>query len=170
MAVRLRLKRMGRTNRPFYRLHVVDSRSPLDGRVIEQLGHYDPIEKDQEIGQTAANDGAPISIGGVTHAHGIGMHADGRLTIQIGAACQTFSSVVGVDDSSGDNGSVVFELWAGGHRIAGTGVLRGSDAPVTLTADVSGVTALTLVASNGGDGYDWDHASWGDPTVTCAIG
>ena len=48
MAVRMRLKRMGRTNRPFYRLHVVDSRSPLDGRVIEQLGHYDPIEKDKE--------------------------------------------------------------------------------------------------------------------------
>jgi small subunit ribosomal protein S16 len=48
MAVRLRLKRMGRKNRPFYRLHVVDSRSPIDGRVIEQLGHYDPIEKDAE--------------------------------------------------------------------------------------------------------------------------
>lgn len=47
MAVVLRLKRMGRTNRPFYRLHVCDSRSPIDGRVIEQLGHYDPIEKDE---------------------------------------------------------------------------------------------------------------------------
>ncbi|MFT3786446.1 MAG: 30S ribosomal protein S16 [Tepidisphaeraceae bacterium] len=47
MAVRLRLKRMGRTNRAFFRIHVCDSRSPLDGRVIEQLGHYDPIEKDE---------------------------------------------------------------------------------------------------------------------------
>jgi small subunit ribosomal protein S16 len=47
MPVSLRLKRMGRTNRPFYRLHACDSRSPVDGRVIEQLGHYDPIEKDQ---------------------------------------------------------------------------------------------------------------------------
>lgn len=48
MAVRLRLKRMGRSHRAFFRLHVVDSRSPRDGRVIEQLGHYDPIEKDVE--------------------------------------------------------------------------------------------------------------------------
>lgn len=47
MAVRIRLKRMGRSHRAFYRMHAVDSRSPRDGRVIEQLGHYDPIEKDQ---------------------------------------------------------------------------------------------------------------------------
>ncbi|HMO27092.1 MAG TPA: 30S ribosomal protein S16 [Tepidisphaeraceae bacterium] len=47
MAVKLRLKRFGRTNRPFYRLNAVDSRSPRDGRVIEELGHYDPVEKDQ---------------------------------------------------------------------------------------------------------------------------
>jgi small subunit ribosomal protein S16 len=48
MAVRLRLKRMGRSHRAFFRLNVVDSRSPRDGRVIEQLGHYDPIEKEVE--------------------------------------------------------------------------------------------------------------------------
>ena len=48
MAVRIRLKRMGRSHRAFYRMHAVDSRSPRDGRVIEQLGHYDPIEKDAD--------------------------------------------------------------------------------------------------------------------------
>jgi small subunit ribosomal protein S16 len=37
---------MGRTNAPFYRLNAVDSRSPRDGRVIEQLGVYNPREKD----------------------------------------------------------------------------------------------------------------------------
>lgn len=47
MAVKLRLKRMGRTNHAFYRLNAVDSRSPRDGRVIEELGHYDPVNKDQ---------------------------------------------------------------------------------------------------------------------------
>ena len=47
MAVKLRLKRLGRKNRPFYRLNAIDSRSPRDGRVIEDLGHYDPIEKDK---------------------------------------------------------------------------------------------------------------------------
>ncbi len=54
MAVKLRLKRMGRTHSPFYRLNAVDSRSPRDGRVLEQLGTYDPMNKDQAK-QFAAN-------------------------------------------------------------------------------------------------------------------
>lgn len=46
MAVKLRLKRMGRSNRAFFRLSAIDSRSPRDGRVIEELGHYDPRAQD----------------------------------------------------------------------------------------------------------------------------
>jgi len=47
MSVKLRLKRMGRSNRSFFRLNAIDSRSPRDGRVIEELGHYDPRSKDE---------------------------------------------------------------------------------------------------------------------------
>lgn len=43
MAVRIRLKRMGSTHRPFYRVVTADSRSPRDGRFIETLGTYDPL-------------------------------------------------------------------------------------------------------------------------------
>ena len=46
MAVKLRMTRMGRRNRPFFRINAVDSRTPRDGKIIERLGHYDPIEKD----------------------------------------------------------------------------------------------------------------------------
>jgi small subunit ribosomal protein S16 len=56
MAVKLRLKRMGRSNRAFFRLNAIDSRSPRDGRVIEELGHYDPREKDQAKQFTAKLD------------------------------------------------------------------------------------------------------------------
>ena len=45
MAVRLRLKRLGRVHRPFFRLSAMDSRTPRDGRVLEELGHYDPGNK-----------------------------------------------------------------------------------------------------------------------------
>ena len=44
--VRLRLKRFGRRNRPFYRVCAMDQRSARDGRPIEELGFYDPIEQD----------------------------------------------------------------------------------------------------------------------------
>ncbi len=43
MAVRIRLKKMGRKARPFYRFCAVDSREPRDGKVIEELGYYDPM-------------------------------------------------------------------------------------------------------------------------------
>ena len=51
MGVRLRLKRMGRSHRSFFRLSAMDSRSPRDGRVIEELGWYDPSAKnpDEEV-------------------------------------------------------------------------------------------------------------------------
>ena len=42
----LRLKRMGRRHRPFYRINAMDKRAPRDGRVIEHLGWYDPIAPD----------------------------------------------------------------------------------------------------------------------------
>ncbi len=46
--VRLRLKRMGRRNRAFFRICAFDAREERDGRSIEQLGTYDPMEKDEE--------------------------------------------------------------------------------------------------------------------------
>lgn len=46
--VKLRLKRMGRRHRPFYRISAMDTRCPRDGRVLEELGYYDPIAEDVE--------------------------------------------------------------------------------------------------------------------------
>jgi small subunit ribosomal protein S16 len=48
--VKIRLKRVGTTKRPYYRLVVADSRSPRDGRFIEALGHYDPLADPVKIG------------------------------------------------------------------------------------------------------------------------
>jgi small subunit ribosomal protein S16 len=58
VAVRIRMKRLGRKNRPFYRLCAIDQRSPRDGRVLEELGHYDPMCR--EIDARAILHGARI--------------------------------------------------------------------------------------------------------------
>ena len=42
--VKMRLKRMGQKKAPFYRIVVADSRSPRDGRFIEEIGYYDPTQ------------------------------------------------------------------------------------------------------------------------------
>jgi small subunit ribosomal protein S16 len=46
MAVKLRMTRMGRRHRPYFRINAIESRNPRDGRILEKLGHLDPIEKD----------------------------------------------------------------------------------------------------------------------------
>ncbi|MTI47687.1 30S ribosomal protein S16 [Sporosalibacterium faouarense] len=49
MAVKIRLKRMGAKKKPFYRIVVADSRSPRDGRFIEEIGFYNPVVEPKEI-------------------------------------------------------------------------------------------------------------------------
>ncbi|MBE6139740.1 MAG: 30S ribosomal protein S16 [Firmicutes bacterium] len=64
MAVKMRLKRMGAKKRPFYRIVVADSRFPRDGRFIEEVGYYNPIENpavvkvDKELVMKWLNNGA----------------------------------------------------------------------------------------------------------------
>ena len=48
MAVRIRMKKMGRTHRHYYRIVAIDHRQPRDGRVIEELGTYDPHVADTD--------------------------------------------------------------------------------------------------------------------------
>ena len=47
--VKIRLRRMGAKKAPFYRVVVADSRSPRDGRFIEEVGYYNPISEPAEI-------------------------------------------------------------------------------------------------------------------------
>ncbi|ADQ29281.1 30S ribosomal protein S16 [Borreliella burgdorferi] len=49
MSIKIRLKRMGAKKRPYYRVVVMNSTSPRDGRAIEELGYYHPVEKQNQI-------------------------------------------------------------------------------------------------------------------------
>ena len=48
MAVRIRMKRLGRKHRPYYRIVAIDHHQPRDGRIIEELGSYDPQVKNTD--------------------------------------------------------------------------------------------------------------------------
>ena len=54
MAVKIRLKRMGAKKKPFYRVVAADSRSPRDGKFIENIGIYDPIVGKIDINEEVA--------------------------------------------------------------------------------------------------------------------
>ncbi len=48
MSVKIRLKRFGTKKRPYYRIVVMDSRKPRDGRTLEEVGYYHPIEAEDK--------------------------------------------------------------------------------------------------------------------------
>ena len=79
MAVKIRLRRMGEKKAPFYRIVVADSRSPRDGRFIEEIGTYDPTKDpsefkvDEELAKKWLNNGAQPTevVGKIFKAAGI---------------------------------------------------------------------------------------------------
>lgn len=79
MAVKMRLKRMGAKKKPFYRIVVADSKSPRDGRFIEEIGTYDPTQEpsvykvDEEAAKKWLNNGAQPTevVGKIFKAAGI---------------------------------------------------------------------------------------------------
>ena len=56
MSVKIRMKMMGRKHRPFFRICATDSRSPRDGKVLEELGTYDPMIADTDARVTLNNE------------------------------------------------------------------------------------------------------------------
>ncbi|MBQ4560032.1 MAG: 30S ribosomal protein S16 [Tyzzerella sp.] len=79
MAVKIRLRRMGQKKAPFYRIIVADSRSPRDGKFIDEIGYYDPtkepsvIKVDEEAAKKWLNNGAQPTemVGKIFKAAGI---------------------------------------------------------------------------------------------------
>ena len=63
MAVKIRLKRMGAHKSPFYRIVVSDSRSPRDGRFIEEIGTYNPVAQPAQVNIDADKAAAWIAKG-----------------------------------------------------------------------------------------------------------
>ncbi len=76
MAVRIRMKRMGRRHRPFYRICVMDARRPRDGKAIEEIGTYDPMvrEKNQRVS---------IDLERVDHWLGVGAQPTEKVAVLI---------------------------------------------------------------------------------------
>lgn len=128
---------------------------------------WGPVEKDTSNGESNAGDGNPLTIGGTVFAKGLGVHAQSTVEFYAGGACSAVTAQVGVDDEKGAKGTVAFEIWADGTKVASTGVLTNAMAAQPITADVSGAQVVRLVVTDGGDGVDSDHADWADLRMGC---
>jgi alpha-galactosidase len=134
---------------------------------IATTNGWGPVEKDRSVNTQAAGDGRTLTIGGQTFAKGLGAHAQGSIAYFLGGRCSTVSADVGVDDETGTNGRVVFQIWRDGTKVADSGAVTGSQGAKHLTASVTGGTTLLLAAIDGGDGINSDHADWANAQITC---
>jgi hypothetical protein len=128
---------------------------------------WGPPEVDRSNGERSPDDGVAIVIEGVAFDHGIGVHAPSRIVLDLGGRCSLFLADVGLDEEVAEQGSVVFEVWADGRRLATSGLVRGPQPPVPIAADVTGLEAIALVVTAAGDGSAFDHADWGDARLAC---
>ncbi|MFB7657879.1 MULTISPECIES: glycoside hydrolase family 97 catalytic domain-containing protein [unclassified Streptomyces] len=158
--------RIQRTVRVFVSPPGVDFVSDLP--FAAERNGWGPVERDMSNGENRAGDGGPLRIRGTAYDKGLGMHADGEVSVDIGGAYDRFTSEVGIDDMVAGEGSVVFEVIGDGRVLATTGVLTPSDDAYLIDVDILGVQRLTLRATDGGDGVSFDHADWGDAQLRLA--
>jgi alpha-galactosidase len=113
----------------------------------------------------------PITLGGATFQHGLGVTANSELWIDLRGAARQFQAVVGIDDArKTGRGSVTFEVWVDGKRRYDSGVLRAGDAPRPVAVNLAGARRMILFVGDGGDGGADDVADWGGATLVMARG
>lgn len=104
--------------------------------------------------------GKPIRLGGKVYGKGIGVHARNRMMFDLNGEFERFSADVGIDDSTGDAGSVVFRVIADEKLLFESSVMRGGAAPASISVNVSGAKTLVLLCEEA-DNLDLaDHAVW----------
>jgi alpha-galactosidase len=128
---------------------------------------WGPVERDHSVGNQAAGDGKTLTINGTTYGKGLGAHAASDVRYRLDGRCTLVSADVGVDDEKAA-GTVVFQIFRDGTKVADSGTMTATAAAKRLTADITGGNELRLVVTDAGDGIDNDHADWADAKVTCA--
>ena len=126
---------------------------------------WGPIEHDTSNGEAAAGDGNPMTIGGIRYWKGLGVHAASDVRYNLGGGYSRFIADVGLDDETGNGGSVVFQVYGDGNLLFDSGTRFGDNAatgpPLRVDVNVTGVNELQLVVAEAGDGNGLDHADWG---------
>ncbi len=121
---------------------------------------WGPAELNRSNGDQGARDGKSLTIAGHRYADGLGVHAPSEIRYALDDRYDMFRAIVGVDDETGDNGSVVFEVWLDGKRAYKSPVMRGNMPGLAIEVPVENALEMRLVVTGAGDGINWDHADW----------
>jgi small subunit ribosomal protein S16 len=130
VAVRIRMKKMGRKHRPFFRICAIDSRNPRDGRVLEELGTYDPMISDADARALLKPD---------------------RINYWIGVGAQPSDKVRTLIKKYGASGTHVEQQRSARERLALPRIVPEAGAPVYVVPTESEVAAAAAATSAAAD-------------------
>ncbi|RYZ07115.1 MAG: alpha-galactosidase [Myxococcales bacterium] len=155
-------------------LRVVGSELPLPRGEVQlsdltwtyATNGWGPVERDQEPGGTAEGDGGMLALDGREYAKGLGMNSPALVRYRLGKRCRELNADIGIDDATGDAGSVIFQVWADGDKLFDSGVVLGKDPARHITVDVTGRSELRLFVGEVED-FGQDHAAWADARLSC---
>ncbi|HTN74241.1 MAG TPA: NPCBM/NEW2 domain-containing protein [Pirellulaceae bacterium] len=109
--------------------------------------------------------GGRLRAGGARYSKGLGMHSSSRLAYELDGDYRQFAAEIALDDAAGERGSVIFRVftnrgdatWQAAYE---SPVVRGGDAPRSITVDLAGVKRIALIVDFAERGDEQDHADW----------
>ncbi|RYZ51567.1 MAG: hypothetical protein EOP07_21130, partial [Proteobacteria bacterium] len=135
-------------------------------RAINRSG---PYENNTSNGEDQKGDGKPITMLGIKHIKGLGVHAPSELVYNLAGKCSgQLLATVGVDDEAQAPADVIFVVYGDNKQLFRSQVLKKDSAPGDIHkiyVPIAGVKELKLVVEDNGN-PDWDHADWGSIKVT----
>jgi hypothetical protein len=120
------------------------------------------LDGSYSFGQDRTLSGRPLRLAGKTYARGLGTHSRSELTYALDGGFQTFSATLGIDDSVGAVGSVIYRVYGDEKLLFESPVVRGGDAPLDLKVPIKGVLLLRLEVDFADAGDAADQADWAD--------
>ena len=96
------------------------------------------------------------------YERGLGHHAPGEIVIELNGRYARFEAEVGVQNQPSGQGSAVFQVYADDRKLFDSGVMRGGEAPKSISVALGGTQELRLVATDAGDGINCDCANWAE--------
>ncbi len=129
---------------------------PVEARHVPYLDGSFPFRTDRSVS------GRPIRLGGREYRRGLGTHSRCELTYALDGAFQTFAATLGIDDSVGGQGSVIFRIFGDDRLLFESRIVRGGEPPVEVQVPVRGVLLLRLEVDFADQGDAGDHADWAD--------
>ena len=132
---------------------------------VSATNGWGSVERDLSNGEQAAGDGGVLTLNGVTYTKGLGVHANSEIVYTLGGSYTRFISDIGVDDSRGNAGSIIFQVWADGVQLFDSGTMTGATPTLTVDVDLIGRQSLRLVVTDSGNGFGDDHGNWANARI-----